>query len=174
MKKIILFIAMSLDGYIADSKGSVSWLDPYNTEETLVLYQDFYDSIDTLIMGRKTYDQVINDLSPDSWPYSGKSCYVVTRDKNLISGNAQVLTGVDSSVLHRLKEEEGADIWLVGGGELIRHFIRENLIDEYIITLTPVLLGKGIPLFHPEDSSMTLKLDGADRLGDMVVLRYRK
>lgn len=174
MKKIILFIAMSLDGYIADAKGSVSWLDPYNTEETLILYQDFYDSIDTLIMGRKTYDQVIRELSPDSWPYPGKSCFVVTRDKNLISENAQVLTGVDSSILQRLKEEEGTGIWLVGGGELIRHFTRENLIDEYIITLIPVVLGEGIPLFHPEDSSMTLNLEGVDRLGDMVVLRYRK
>ena len=174
MKKTVLFIAMSLDGYIADSKGSVSWLDPYNTEETLRLYQDFYDSIDTLIMGRKTYDQVVNELNAGSWPYPGKVCYVVTRDENLISENAQVLAGVDSAVLQKLKEEEGADIWLVGGGELIRSFIRENLIDEYIITLIPVLLGKGIPLFHPEDSRMTLRLEGVDRLSDLMVLRYRK
>lgn len=174
MKKIILFIAMSLDGYIADSTGSVSWLDPYNTKETLTLYEKFYSSIDTVIMGRITYDQVIHELNPDSWPYSGKISYVVTHDKDLVSENAKVLTDIDGSVMRKLKEEEGSDIWLVGGSELIRHFIKENLIDEYIITMIPVLLGRGIPLFHPADHRLTLKLDAADPLGELVVLRYRK
>lgn len=81
-RSIVLYIAASLDGYIAKSSGAVDWLggqgdDPYANNG----YDNFYSTIDTVIMGRTTYEQVINELSPDIWVYEGKKCYVAATGK---------------------------------------------------------------------------------------------
>ena len=144
MRKIILYIACSLDGYIARSDGSVDWLF---TDQDYG-YTAFLASVDTVVMGRKTYDQV---LTFGLYPYSGKTSYVVSR---LLAGTRDehvVFVGSDiAGIVRRLREGDGGNIWLVGGSELIDLFVRERLIDKFVVSIHPVVLGSGIPLFrHP-------------------------
>ena len=174
-RKIILYIATSLDGFIAKESGAVDWLKgDVDNPDLDNGYQQFYDSIDTVVMGRVTYEQIINTLSPDTWPYEGKKCYVATRQKGLFDSNVEFITNDITKTITHLKEEAGKDIWLVGGGRLIDQFISHNLIDRYIITIIPTLLGAGIPLFSKENAELELelKLVETKSFDGMVELTY--
>ena len=140
MRKIILFIASSLDGYIAKKDGSVDWL-PKNSPSG---YKKFYRSIDTLIMGKKTYDQI---LTFGAYPYGDKKSYVVTRsnDQNK-NENTQFVNDVEKLVKDILSNP-GMNVWLVGGSQIISIFMNLGFIDEIILSIIPVVLGDGIPLF---------------------------
>lgn len=81
MRKVVLHVAMSLDGYLARENGAVDWLHSEDQEEEASSFDAFYDTVDTLIMGRKTFTQVVEELSPERWVYEGKSCLVYTKEK---------------------------------------------------------------------------------------------
>lgn len=136
-----LFIASSLDGFIARTDGSVDWLftdDDYG-------YAEFYETVDVLVMGRKTYDQV---LGFGEWPYQGKDCYVFThRGLRGQPGRVYAVSGEPARVLEQIRERARKGIWLVGGADLVTGFRSRQLIDEYILSIHPILLGEGIPLF---------------------------
>jgi dihydrofolate reductase len=152
MKKIILYIAASLDGRIAESDGGLEWLTGFpNPEKTDYGYKDLLASVDTVIMGGKTYRELLNmDVI---WPYKQQTTYVVTRGwtEKANTGNVQFITDNIIETISTIRNEQGKDIWLVGGGELISMLLSANLIDEIQICYVPVILGKGIPLF-PEQS----------------------
>jgi dihydrofolate reductase len=145
MRKVILFIASSLDGYIARTSGAVDWLFTVNENQDYG-YADFLASIDTVLMGRRTYEQV---LSFGEFPYKGIQCFVFSRthggkrDEHVtfISDNIE-------SFVKGLKNGTGKNIWLVGGSEVIQFFMSHDLIDEFIISVHPIILGDGIPLFR--------------------------
>lgn len=176
-RKIILYIAMSIDGFIAKENGAVDWLKgDVDNPDLDNGYLQFYDSIDTVVMGRVTYEQVVNVLSPDVWAYEGKKCYVATRQKGLKDSKVEFITDDITKTITDLKKEAGKDIWLVGGGRLIDQFISHNLIDRYVITIIPTLLGAGIPLFSKENSELELelKLLESKTFDGMVELTYIK
>jgi len=172
MKKIILYIAMSLDGYIAGENGEIDWLEKFNDEKVTEEYEQFYKRIDTIIMGKGTYLKLINDIAKDNWPYTGKQCLVLTSDITLKDERVEVIHEFKKSYIESLRELGGKDIWLVGGGKTIEAFLEEGLIDEYIITVTPTILGKGIPLFRGEGKQVDLLLKNVEILGDLVTLTY--
>lgn len=155
MKKVILYIAQSLDGYIARENGSIEWLDTVEREGEDYGYHDFYQKIDVCIMGRKTYDTIKN-MNP--FPYKHLETYVVTKKQFENRENLHFYAGPVYELVSKLKDDEGKNIWLIGGGELIRDFINLDLIDEYIIATLPVLLGRGIPLFREFNKERYLKL----------------
>jgi dihydrofolate reductase len=142
MRKIILYIAPSLDGYIARRDGSIDWLRKYETGEEDYGYNEFLKSVDTLLMGRKTYEQIVGF---GEWPYEGKQGYVFStqgiRDPRVMAVPEPV------TFTKALKEKPGKDIWLVGGGQAISLLMNHRLVDEIIITIIPIILGSGIPLF---------------------------
>lgn len=144
--KIVVYIATSKDGYIADDKGSVDWL-PQTTEETGGQdfgYQEFYQSVDALAIGRKTYEQIVGF---GAWPYPGKLAYIFTRQLTESKNEAIEFVSDDIPGFGRLlKERNTKKLWVVGGSELIEAFYRQGILDEFIVTIFPVLLGKGIPL----------------------------
>ncbi len=142
MSKVTLYIAQSLDGYIARKDGSVDWLDQYNEGECDGDYPAFYNSIDTLIMGSKTYEKV---LEFGSWVYEGKQTYVCTQ-RDLKSEHEDI-TFISSDIKALVQKLEGKTIWLVGGGQLLASFMQLNLVNEFIITICPLVLGEGLPLF---------------------------
>ena len=147
MRPLKLFVAVSLDQFIARSDGRVDWLF---TDQDYG-YQEFYQSIDTLLMGRKTYDQV---LTFGEYPYPEKKSYIFTRNPALKAKAPIEFVSSDSSeFIKNLKQKSGKDIWLVGGGELTRYCFQHHLIDELILSIHPILLGEGIPLFSglPQD-----------------------
>lgn len=174
MGKVILYIATSLDGYIADENGRVSFLEEFPlNEESQKRYASFYEPIGTIVMGRKTYDQVITELSPEKWPYEGMFTYVCSKTR---TGKTEVANFTDLSPVELVKKIRGEchmDIWLVGGSELIDSFQKENLIDEYIITVVPTILGKGIPLFKEGLKKQRLRLVSSDVVGEFVETNYK-
>lgn len=141
MRKVILFIATSLDGFIAGKDGEIDWLF---TDQDYG-YAEFLNTIDVVLMGRKTYEQV---LTFGEYPYNGIEGYVFSRSHSGTKGkNVAFLSGDIANFVHALKAKPGKNIWLVGGAELVHAFMQHNLIDEYVISIHPIVLGSGIPLF---------------------------
>jgi len=172
-RKIVLYIAMSLDGYIARINGSVDWLSGHGKVlEVDNGYEEFYNNVDTIIMGRVTYEQVVNELSPDNWVYEGKNCYVFTKKEYETNEKVKFISGSITNFVSDIKNQLGKDIWLVGGGKLIHEFVRENLVDKYVITVIPTILGEGIPLFIKENPEIKLKLIKTQTVDGMVELTY--
>jgi dihydrofolate reductase len=158
MRKVKLYIAMSLDGMIARNDGDVSWLnDIANEEGTDHGYSDFYKSVDAIVMGHNTY-KIIEGFGID-FPYPDKDCYVVTT-QNDIEGNDDVsfVSGDIKSFLKHLTRKKGGDIWLVGGGLLNSSFLNEGLIDELIVFVMPIVVGEGIHIFEGDVNQTLLTL----------------
>ncbi|MDD4496636.1 MAG: dihydrofolate reductase family protein [Methanosarcinaceae archaeon] len=171
-RKVILYIAMSLDGYIARINGDIDWLDGDGSEPNADFgYDEFYSSIDTVIMGRKTYDQV---LTFGEYPYKGTRGYVFTSEKR--PDNEDVIFTDENAgpLITKLKKEIGKNIWLIGGAGIIDAFIKKGLIDEYIITVIPCILGEGIPLFKACNPEIKLKLLKHESVNGMAMLHYAK
>lgn len=147
MRKIKLYIAISLDGYIARPDGDLDWLTTFpNPEASDYGYQEFYDTIDTIIMGGKTHRTIVAMAIP--WPYEDKTSYIVSRQEGRSSTQQiRILNDNPIQAITQLKEQDGKAIWLVGGGELVALLLNHDLIDTMIITTIPTLLGSGIPLF---------------------------
>lgn len=140
-RKLVLFIACSLDGYIATKNESLEWL--FNVEgEGDNGFAEFYETIDTVVMGRKTYDWVMRN-GGEGLPNKNKKLYVFTRTTGQDYENVHFVNEDLTKFVHKLKEQEGENIWVVGGGELLYSFLQEDMVDEFIITIAPVLLGKG-------------------------------
>lgn len=147
---------MSLDGYIAKPDGSVDWLEALpNPNQIDHGYGAFYDTIDTVIMGRKTYDNILGFDVP--WPYENCTTYLATRESAFHppTPKTTVIQGEIGATTQSLKEEEGKDIWLVGGGQLVAYYLDAQMVDEMLIFVAPTIIGAGIPLFPsplPENS----------------------
>lgn len=143
---IIYYVAASLDGFIADADGGVDWLNQFNEKPLFDDCADFFAMVDTMVMGRKSFEQV---LEFGEWPYEDKPCVVMSSNSELTSEIASV-TFSDASPLDVYESDliHGAT-WLVGGAELAYAFRTAGLISEYVITTLPILLGDGIPLFQP-------------------------
>ncbi|NCS87952.1 MAG: deaminase [Ignavibacteria bacterium CG2_30_36_16] len=154
--KITLYIAASLDGYIARSNGELDLLSIVEKKDEDYGYKKFYDSVDSIVMGRKTYD-FCKDLQ--EWPYEGKDVFVFTNRQ--LSPNKKDIFFVKVGVREFVEELDNRGLnhlWLVGGGELVRLFVNYNLIDEYIISLLPIFLGEGTPLFPAPFKEQKIKL----------------
>ncbi len=165
---VILFIAASLDGYIAGPDDDLSWL----FTDADYGFSSFFKSIDTLVMGRGTYEVI---RSFGEWHYPGKRTIVVSR-----SGGLKVDTALTElycsdlpELIAKLQKEECRKVWLVGGGELVRSFLEKGLLDELTVSMHPILLGKGVPLF-PGGFRRTLLLlkDTKTFEGGLVQLNY--
>jgi dihydrofolate reductase len=141
MRKVVLFIASSLDGYIATNSGSIDWL--FHDQD--YGYKDFLTGIDTVMMGRRTYEQV---LSFGEYPYKNIQSFIFSRThEGERDENVTFFSGDVECLVKGLKSTAGKDIWLVGGSEIIQTFMKHGLIDEFIISVHPIILGDGIPLF---------------------------
>ncbi|TAF11008.1 MAG: dihydrofolate reductase [Nostocales cyanobacterium] len=152
MRKILLFIAASLDGYIASKSGNVDWLF---TDQDYG-YSDFFNSIDTLIMGNKTYQQV---LGFGEYPYPGKKAFVFSKMQHGEQDDHVKFVGEDlEKFVKNLRLSSGSNIWLVGGSQLINYFLEHGFLDEIILAIHPIILGEGIPLFW-QNSQISQRLD---------------
>lgn len=158
MKKIKLYIATSLNGKIADKVGGVDWLESIpKPKEGDYGYSDFMNSVDTTIQGYNTYKQVI-DWGID-FPYAGMKNYVLTRDCN--RKNTEFVEFVSEnhiSFIEDIKQGEGQDIWLIGGGQINTLLFNANLIDKIIVFVMPIVLSEGIDMLEGLPITKPLKL----------------
>lgn len=159
MRNVVLYIAMSLDGYIADNKGGVDWLTGHSTQETTIdSYSSFVPTVDTVVMGWNSYRQITEELSPKEWPYPDLTSYVITHRKLPSTDHIIFVQDDPCSVIKRLKAEAGKSIWVCGGSQIIQPLVACDLIDEYDISIIPTLLGSGIRLFGENFGEIPLKL----------------
>ncbi|WP_420388198.1 dihydrofolate reductase family protein [Roseivirga sp.] len=173
MRKLITYIAISLDGKIADRDGGVEWLEslPHPKDEDYG-YATFIQSIDTTIMGNTTYQQVLGFDVP--FPYQEQTNYVLTRNTDLKDDENVLFISKDHAArIEELKKEEGKDIWLIGGGQINTLCLQAGLIDEMIVHVMPYVMGAGIPLFSNEQLMQQIRLtDSKVYSSGVMELRY--
>jgi dihydrofolate reductase len=169
MRKVTFGGANSLDNFIARKNDAVDWL--LWTKEVNAIMKDYWKTIDTVVMGRRTYEVAAGSGGGGS---SGVKTYVFSRTlkkrdkKNLVFVNDDA-----ASFVRRLKSEKGKDICVLGGGLLAKSLLEADLIDEIGINVHPVLLGSGIPLFHEMSKQIDLELVKCQQLSNgCVVLTY--
>jgi dihydrofolate reductase len=156
--KASVFIATSLDGFIARANGDLDWLtgaESASTEQDYG-YQEFMDTVDTIVVGRNTFELV---LTFDTWPYSGKKVVVLSSRPNAIpphlANDVEWLSLPPQRLVGRLAAQ-GATHLYVDGGKTIQGFLNAGLIDELTITRVPILIGAGVPLFGPLNHDIRL------------------
>lgn len=172
-RKVILYIAQSLDGYIANIDDNIDWLPQEMSTKFVEFYEKLLDRIDSVAMGRNTFEQITQKLSPDIWPYPTIKSYVWTT-KNLEHPNC-ISTNEDiSNFIQRFHHQQGKDLWIVGGAKFAQQWIEKDLIDEYIITIAPIILGDGISLFSKSYLPINLKLIDVIHEHKLVQLHYTK
>lgn len=175
MSTLVLYIATSLDGYIATPDGGLDWLPgadgsvPEDGED--YGYNAFYDSVDALIMGSTTYQQT---LGFGEWPYADKPSYVLSgRDIAASGAMVSILSDTPEEAMQRMAAEGHERIWLIGGGALARAFMRAGLVDEYMLFVVPVILGEGIAFFGDTGPRQGLRLiESTQYANGMVGLHY--
>ncbi len=165
--RFAVFIGTSLDGYIARPDGGLEWLSPFESEEHG--YAAFFAGVDTLVIGRGTYDTV---LGFSSWPYGEKRVIVCTSRPATPAHGEEIWSGSPRELADRL-EREGARRVYLDGGALIRSFLREDLVDEITLNVVPILLGAGRPLFASGLPELKLRLAEARSFpSGLVQMRY--
>ena len=167
-----VYIAASLDGFIADKDGELDWLmEIPNPDKSDYGFADFMDRVDALVMGRNTFDKVV---SFGEWPYA-KPVFVLSnclkKIPERLMGKVEIVKGDINDVVKSLNEQGFKNLY-IDGGKVIQSFLNDDLIDELIITRIPILLGKGIPLFGDIDHSLKFKHMKTEVLNDMLVKSY--
>ncbi|WP_367209655.1 dihydrofolate reductase family protein [Sphingobacterium sp. R2] len=147
MRKISLFIAMSLDGYIAKPNDDLSFLKLVEKEGEDYGYTEFMCQIDTIIVGRKTYDYVVREIGTSHYDNGQRDVYVITRTEKPQVGRTIFYTGDLIELVAQLKSLAGKNIYCDGGAEVINAFLKCGLIDDFVISVIPILLGNGTKLF---------------------------
>lgn len=174
MGKTTLYVAASLDGVIATEDGGVSWLEADESnleEEGAGSYAAFFASVDCLVMGSKTYEQI---LSFGAWPYDEKPTYVLTSRELARAHEAVEFYSGDVEPLARSLRDEHAHVWLVGGAPTAQAFLQADGVDVIRLTIIPILLGRGIRLFEDLERRRSLDLVGSTSFENgMVELHYR-
>jgi dihydrofolate reductase len=155
-RKVILYIATSLDGYIAKPGDDLSFLSRVQQEGEDYGYNTFLKTVDTVILGRKTYEWVMKELN--EFPHSNLESYVITRTPGQDIGKIKFYTGNLKELIIKLKSQDGKNIFIDGGSEIVNELVKEKLIDQFCISIIPVLLGTGIRLFKDGQPEQNLKL----------------
>lgn len=172
-RKLILYIATSLDGYIAKPGDNLDFLSIVAREGEDYGYGEFIKTVDTVILGRKTYDWVMGQV--ETFPHADKETYVATRTAKPSSGKTHFYTGDLKELIVDLKKKGGKNIFVDGGAEVVHALMQDDLIDEYIISIIPVFVGDGIQLFKDGRPEMPLKLQSCVKYdAGLVQLHYTR
>lgn len=170
-RDVVLYITASLDGFIADTEGSVDWLvDPGEDDFGFL---KFMDGVDTVLQGSHTYLSTLDLVDED--PYGGKTDYVFTSRNDLpVLGDPVFVHDEPREFVRTLKQQPGERIWLIGGGELAATLLNAGLVDEIDLFIQPVILGDGIPLWRtPLEPSDLQLLETKKWSAGIVEVRYK-
>ena len=171
-RKLKLFIAMSLYGYITDRLEGLDFLNTVAQKGEDYGYTAFNQTVDTVIMGRKTYDTVL--AMGVGYPHKDKTSYIITRQPAQGKEKLHFYSGSLKALVEDLRSKPGKDIYCDGGAEIVNALLMEKLFDELIVSVIPVLLGGGVRLFTKEYPEQSLKLLGAKSFDKgLVQLHYQ-
>ena len=147
---------MSLDGYIAKPNEDLSFLSIVQKEGEDYGYTDFVSTVDTVILGRKTYDWVMKEVG--EFPHADKNAYIITRTSRPTIGKTTFYSGDLTELVRKLKGEKGKNVFCDGGAEIVNELLKNDLLDEIIISVIPILVGNGTRLFKDNRPEQKLKL----------------
>ncbi|MDF2193573.1 dihydrofolate reductase family protein [Paraflavitalea sp. CAU 1676] len=155
-RQVVLFIAMSIDGYIAKDEDNIDFLSIVDRPGEDYGYLDFQQSVDTVIWGRKTYDKLLS--FGVEFPHKDKKVYVLSRSKTGADENVQYFNAPIKDLIALIREQPGKHIYCDGGGEVVFELLKEKLIDKMVISVIPHLVGNGVRLFKDgrPDQELTL------------------
>lgn len=170
MRPVILYVATSLDGRLADANGGLDWLTNTAVDGDAG-YDRLMGEIDTLIMGRTTYDYVINHS--DTYPYKNLISIVLTHHDIAAADGVQPYQGDVVTLVDQLRQKSGKAIWIVGGGEIVGALIQAELIDDLRLFVAPTFLGAGPKLWQPGEQAKNFELVNVSRAGQLAELDYR-
>jgi dihydrofolate reductase len=160
MRKVVYSLTNSLDNFIARADGAYDWI--LMDEEIMSEFPKLYASFDTVLIGRKTYDQTLTqspETAPEAAGFMDMKTYVFSRTmKESPNVGVEIISDNAGEFVRSLKNESGKDIWLMGGGILAASLLRERLVDEIGVAIQPILLGSGIPLFPDIGLQVDLQL----------------
>lgn len=166
---------MSLDGFLATNDDDLSWLSVVEKEGEDYGYDEFNKTVDTYIVGRKTYETVLKLTGGKFPPFEQHKCYIITRQERNNDNGVTFYNGNIKELITRLKSENGKNIYCDGGAEIVKLLMEENLIDEFRISIIPIILGDGKRLFKGGTPMMNLKaLPSKQYASGLVHLRYEK
>lgn len=172
-RKLILYIATSLDGYIAKPNDNLDFLSIVEQEGQDYGYAEFVKTVDTVIIGRKTYDKVIS-MGVD-FPHAKKDTYVITRTSRPTIGSVKFYTGDLKLLVNKLKAGRGDNIYCDGGAEIVNELLKNDLIDEFVISIIPIIVGNGTKLFKAGESELRLELISTKQYDKgLVQLHYKR
>jgi len=172
-RRLQIYIALSLDGYIARPDGDLDWLSSVQIEGEDYGYADFIATIDAVIVGRKSYDKVLS--MGVEFPHLDKECYVLTRSERADEGNLRFYNGDLGALVKRLKSTDGKNIFCDGGAEVIHQLLQLDVVDDFLLSIIPIFLGDGIRLFKNGRPELPLELVQTQSFASgLVQLHYRK
>jgi dihydrofolate reductase len=175
MRILSLYIATSLDGYIAKPNDDLSFLKLVEKEGEDYGYAEFTSTIDTIILGRRTYDWVLKEIGASHYDNGERDVYVITRTERPGVGKTKFYTGNLTELVQELKSENGKNIYCDGGAEIVNELLKNDLIDEFIISVVPVLVGDGIRLFKDGRPEQQLELVNTKTFDTgLTQLHYRR
>jgi dihydrofolate reductase len=170
-RKLILYIAMSLDGYIAGINDDIGFLSIVEQTGEDYGYQEFIKHVDTIIIGRRSYDKVIS--MGFEYPHKDKEVYIISRTPNPGIGTFKYYSDDLRELVLRLKSKPGKDIFCDGGAEIVNVLLMDNLLDEFVISVIPIMLGDGVSLFKKGRPELKLQLINSIRYDKgLVQLHY--
>jgi dihydrofolate reductase len=186
MSRVQYYCAATLDGYIAEADDTIEWLTAYDgsyegngAKPIEGGYESFYEGVGALVSGSVTYEFILGHMREGGdWPYEGKPCWILSsRDLHVPEGEGVDVRIVDAPVAELVDEMIASagdgSLWVVGGGNVASQFADEGLLDEVAVTVVPVVLGKGKPLFDRRLPGGAMRLTGVfPRANGMVELRY--
>jgi len=172
MRKLIYAVGTSLDGYIARLDGSLDFLHLRPSNYSM---GPFFKTIDVGLMGRKTYEVGVR-MSGGKFESHGLRCYIFSRSlPEGERGGAVFVREEPRRVVEELRQKRGKDMWLIGGGELTREFLKEDLVDELYLGIVPVLIGEGIPMFAAGFPQREFTLTESETFsGGLIALKYKR
>lgn len=172
MRKIVFYGAISLDGFLSDQNDNLQWLFDTDLNNTST-YEKFEQNVDTFIMGRKTYEETKQILNGQEL-YPGKEKIVFSHQPQVKDANTEFVDDDITQIVKNHQNKAGKSIWIVGGGTILKPLLEENLIDEYWIQISPVLLGTGKRLFEEGNYRFRLEFIETTQMGELTELHFKK
>lgn len=171
-RKVVVYIATSIDGFIAKPDDDLSFLSLVEKEGEDYGYADFIATVDTVIIGRKTYDWVVEHAA---FPHTDKKTFVITHQQRPAEGNIQFYNGDLLTLIQSLQSTPGKSIFCDGGADIINQLLAFDVIDELTLSIVPVLLGEGTRLFHQQSKEQLFKLVNCRSFDTgLVQLQYQR
>lgn len=171
-RKVIVYIAASIDGFIAGPDGDLSFLSSVEKEGEDYGYAAFVKTVDTVIVGKSTYDKVLSMGYP--FPHADKESYIITRSERPAEGNITFYTGDVAALVSDLKTKPGQTIFIDGGAYVVNLLLQHQLIDEIYLSIIPVMLGSGIGLFKQGNPLQAAALQSVKQFDTgLVQLHYQ-